>query len=172
LKCKNCSNELTSVEEFAHLADRGREEGLCNKCYREEKEFGGNTIPEGLDTGHRRSKYQRDIKPCDKGCGEIITWDAKFKTDSGIPIPLDVKTRQPHNCPKNPYNDSTKTKPIQHRKIDTRSTEEEPEEVEQIGIPEELLFRLEDIPSDPIIDAIKDGQEERQHAISSWSSCL
>ena len=160
MKCKNCSNELTDVEEFAHLADRGREEGLCNKCYREEKEFGGNTIPEGLDTGHKWN-----IRACSRGCGQLITWDAKFKTDSGISIPLDVKTRQPHNCPKNPHNDSTKTKPIQHRKIDTRSTEEEPEEVEQIGIPEELLFNLEDIPSDPIIDAIKDGQEERQHAI-------
>ena len=27
MKCKNCQNELTDVEEFAYLADRGHEEG-------------------------------------------------------------------------------------------------------------------------------------------------
>ena len=164
MKCKNCSNELTSDEIFAHLADGGYREGFCNRCNNAIR-FEGNTIQEGPDTGHRRSKYQTDIKPCRYGCGEIITFDAEFKTDAGKWIPLDSKTRQPHNCPKNMYKDSTKTKPIQHTKIDTQSSEEEPEEEEQIGIPEELLFSLEDIPSDPIIDEIKKGQEERQHAI-------
>jgi len=162
LKCKNCSNELTDVEEFAHLADHGREEGLCNKCNREKKEFGGNTIPEGLDTGHKWN-----IRACSHGCGQLITWDAKFKTDSGISIPLDVKTRQPHNCPKNPYKGSTITKPIQYTKIDTQSSDKEPEKLKQIEIAEKLFYDLKRIEEkdDPIIDEIKTGQEEKNHAI-------
>ena len=162
MKCKNCSNELTDVEEFAHLADHGREEGLCNKCNREKKEFGGNTIPEGLDTGHKWN-----IRACSHGCGQLITWDAKFKTDSGISIPLDVKTRQPHNCPKNPYKGSTITKPIQYTKIDTQSSDKEPEKLKQIEIAEKLFYDLKSIEEkdDPIIDEIKTGQEEKNHAI-------
>ena len=81
-KCDNCGNELTDVEEFAHLADRGREEGLCNKCYRERK-VGGNTIPEGYDTGQRWN-----TRAC-HDCGNLITFDAEFKTDAGKWIPLD-----------------------------------------------------------------------------------
>ena len=163
MKCKKCQNELTSEEFFAHLADHGHEEGLCNNCNREKKEFGGNTIPEGLDTGQKRN-----IRACSRGCGQLITWDrAKFKTDSGIPIPLDVKTRQPHNCPKNPYNSSTKTKPIQQLKPYTQSGEKEPEKLKQIEIDEKLFYDLKRIEEkdDPIIDEIKMGQEEKKLAI-------
>ena len=39
MKCKKCGNELTSDEIFAHLGNRGHEEGLCNNCNREKKEF-------------------------------------------------------------------------------------------------------------------------------------
>lgn len=137
------------------------EEGLCNKCNKEKKGFGGSTISEGPDLGQGWNN-----RLCIYGCGKLITFDPKFKTDTGKSIPLDIKTRQPHNCTKNPYKGYTKTKPIQHTKIDTQSSDEEPEEVEQIGIPEKLLFPLEKIPDgNPIIDEIKKGQEERSLAI-------
>ena len=43
-------------------------------------------------------------KPCVRGCGTLIYFDESRKTDKGKWIPLEVDTKEPHNCPNNPYN--------------------------------------------------------------------
>ena len=41
---------------------------------------------------------------CVQRCGTEIYFDKSRKTDKGKWIPLEVDTKEPHNCPNNPYN--------------------------------------------------------------------
>ena len=83
-----CGRVLSFVEEFAHLSEHGREEGICHSCFSAKKELEGNTIQEGPDLGQGWNN-----RLCSYGCGNLITFDAKFKSNTGKSIPLDVKTR-------------------------------------------------------------------------------
>ena len=61
--------------------------------------YGRNKFP------HISAGYFGKVKlACVRGCGTEIYFDKSRKTDKGKWIPLEVDTKEPHNCPNNPYN--------------------------------------------------------------------
>ena len=56
---------------------------------------------------------------CRNGCGKELTWDKTRKNSDGTKmIPIEKATNEPHNCPKNPYNQkeggTVETVQVQH----------------------------------------------------------
>ena len=145
MNCGKCKRVLVFSEEFAHLSEHGREEGMCNSCFSAKKESA------------EIQSYPPAKFNCYK-CGKPIQFQNGIAYDMG--------TTYLHPCLiKNRVN----SEPRQQTVTFASSKAEEPEEVEQIGIPEKLLFPLKKIPSgNPIIDEIKKGQEERSLAILSY----
>ena len=117
--------------------------------------------------------YKKNFDVCNKGCGTEIYFDPDHKSENGKWIPLDRHTRSPHNCSKTwnveggPGGDIMKYTGKTKETTSTPLTGDKPEpkKEKQIGIPETLWYDLNEIPSDPIIDEIKDGQKEKKLAI-------
>jgi len=153
--CPKCNTEYSFL---SHSVWKKTGVRICSKCDNEKLE----EELKKWETGIAREKRIRP-KLCDR-CGAEFCWDEVDFEEHGKWRPLDRKTGKPHDCTSNDY---TKTKPIQHTKIDTQSSEKEPEELKQIEIDEKLFYDLKRIEEkdDPIIDEIKMGQEEKKLAI-------
>jgi DEAD/DEAH box helicase domain-containing protein len=102
-------------------------------------------------------------KPCFKGCGGKIYFDDDYKSENGKFIPLDVDTREPHQCQLDAYSDyvhvSQKTIPA-----DALEASNHTEIPSLVSI---RYFDVDAIPKgiDPIIDEILQGHNEENLGI-------
>ena len=105
-------------------------------------------------------------KPCFKGCGGHIYFDEEYKSENDKFIPLDVETREPHQCQTHDLfeNNSFITMPQHTKKIFKQiddNDEEIPSLVSQLPYFDIDSIPMKDIMDNPIIEEIINGHKEK-----------
>lgn len=112
-------------------------------------------------------------KPCFKGCGGQIYFDEEYKSENDKFIPLDVETREPHQCQTNSFYDDSPSfsnlsqnvqKNISQNTIEHKD-DEIPSLVSQIKYFDIDLISQQDISENPIIEEILNGHKEKNLGI-------
>ncbi len=103
-------------------------------------------------------------KPCFKGCGGQIYFDEEYKSENDKFIPLDVETREPHQChTQNPFETpsfDTLSSPITKNPRQVNNDDEIPSLVSQLPYFDINSIPKKDISDNPIIEEIVNGHKE------------
>ena len=105
-------------------------------------------------------------KPCFKGCGGQIYFDEEYKSENDKFIPLDVETREPHQCQtQDLFENNSFDNIIPHTKKILKQVDDDDEEISSL-VSQLPYFDVDSIPikdvlDNPIIEEVITGHKEK-----------
>ena len=105
-------------------------------------------------------------KPCFKGCGGQIYFDEEYKSENDKFIPLDVETREPHQCQtQDLFENNSFDNIIPHTKKILKQINDDDEEIPSL-VSQLPYFDVDSIPikdvlDNPIIEEVVTGHKEK-----------
>ena len=105
-------------------------------------------------------------KPCFKGCGGQIYFDEEYKSENDKFIPLDVETREPHQCQtQDLFENNSFDNIIPHTKKILKQVDDDDEEISSL-VSQLPYFDVDSIPikdvlDNPIIEEVVTGHKEK-----------